>query len=229
MASKTTNKKKTNNTKTKNKPKKVEVIEEVIEEEVVEEIEEKPKKKKKKEEVKEEKKPNAIMSFLNNPLPIFLVQTLIIIVMIVAYINLRSSIAMYNGHVEDENVMIGNIHYFLNNDMNYFHASSATFTGEEKQVYSYNVGYYVEDDNGELIEFISRSNKVEAPVSLTAAVQDMSGWSFGESSYQRRFFTNEVVKHMDKLHFVISASTEKGSDKADVYYDIKVSPTKISK
>lgn len=205
-----------------------EVVEEIIEEE---EIEEKPKKKNKKEERKAEKElqKNGFKQFINNPLPIMLVQTLLIIVLIVAYINLKSSIHMFVGKVEEDTVAISNIHYFINNDMNYFHASSATFVGDDKQVYAYNIGYYVEDDNGELVEFISRSNKIDNPVSLKAAVQDMSAWSFGESSYQRKFFTTDIVKRLDKLHFVISASTEKGSDKADVYYDFKVATTKITK
>ena len=44
-------------------------------------------------------------------------------------------IAMFTGVIEDENVNVGNIHYFVNNDMNYFHAASATFLGEDKEVY----------------------------------------------------------------------------------------------
>ncbi len=223
-------------TTSKKKPSKKVQKEEVFEEIIEEVFEEKPKKKKdnkpkdkKSKGKKEEKQPNAVMSFLNNPLPIFIVQTLIIVIMIIAYISLRSSIAMYTGVVEDENVNIGNIHYFVNNDMNYFHAASATFLGEDKEVYFYNVGYYVEGDDGELKEFISRSNKFEKPVSLKAAVQDMSAWSFGESSYQRRFFTPEIVKNINKLHFVISATTKPDTDVADVYFDIKVNTSKISK
>ena len=222
---KTTTKKE--ETKKKSTKKKPEVEYEIIEEEIIEEeVDEKPKKKKNK---KEEKKPNIIKRLFNNPLPIFLVQTLWIIVMIVAYINLRSSIAMYAGVLESDVASSSNIHYFVNNDMNYFHAASVTFTGEDKQIYSYNIGYYVTGDNGELVEFISRSNKLQAPASLKEVVQDMTGYSFAESTYQRRFFTPEVVRNFNKLHFVISASTEKGSDKADVYYDLPVGITKISK
>ena len=208
-----------------------EVIEEIIEEEEIEEEEEiKPKKKNKRVKIETvEKKENGFKQFINNPLPIMIIQTIWIIVMIIAYVNLKSSIHMFVGKVEEDVVAISNIHYFINNDMNYFHASSATFIGEDKEVYSYNVGYYIEDANGELVEFISRSNKLEAPVSLKAAVQDMSAWSFGEAASQRKFFTPDVIKRLDNLHFVISASTEKGSDKADVYYDFKVNTTRITK
>ena len=149
--------------------------------------------------------------------------------MIVAYLSLRNSIGMYAGILDSDVASSPNIHYFLNDDMNYFHAASVTFTGEDKQVYSYNVGYYVEGDNGELLEFISRSNKLQSPSSLAAIVSDMSGYSFAETVYQRRFFTQEVVRNMGKLHFVISASTVKDSDVADVYYDLPVSVTKITK
>ena len=65
--------------------------------------------------------------------------------------------------------------------------------------------------------------------SIKDVVDEMSGWSFAEADKSEYFFTSEVLKYMDNLHFVIKASTEEGSTSADVYYDFKVDTTKVTK
>lgn len=182
-------------------------------------------------ETKQEEKKNIkkqFVQFANNPTPIFLVLILWIVVLMVYCYSLQKANKMFVGSISDKEIAVNNIHCFVNNDMNYFHASSALFTGKDQTIYAYNIGYYVES-NGELIQFATKSGNFEKGQSLATTVTELSSWSFGETSYQRSLFTKEVVDNIDKLHFVISASTKPDSQVEDVYYDAPVTISKITK
>ena len=172
-----------------------------------------------------------IKKFFNDPRPIIIVLIVIILFLLIFISRLNTKSTIYLGELQNSDIQIPNIHYFTNNDMNYFYASTATFTGTQAktEVYSYQIGYYVVDKKGEYIEFASRSASADTPATLAEIVAEFSGWNMAEPYIQQYFFTKEVIKNMDNMHFIIKASTEKGSKAADINLDYKVEVIKMTK
>lgn len=189
--------------------------------------------KKKVEAVKIEKKSKKILTkvkaFFNNPAPLIIVLIAIIAVLLIfiSRMNLKSTI--YVGEINKSDLQVGNVHYFTNNDMNYFYASTAAYLGEKKEVYSYQMGYYAVDKDNNYIEFTTRSKKADKKADLGDIIEELSGWNFGETNASNYFFSKDVIENIDNLHFVVKASTKKDSDDADIIIDYPVELSKITK
>lgn len=168
-----------------------------------------------------------LKAFFNNPAPI------IIALIILNFFSLLY-ITRYEGHNQiyvgniTKGVSVGSIHFFTNNDINYFYASTGTYLEEDKDVYSYEMGYYVKKGN-EFIPFATRSGALDKATSLASLVKEFSGWEIVEAYNAEYFFKHDVVPHMSDLYFIINASSEQGSSKADVHYEFKVNNTKVTK
>lgn len=175
---------------------------------------------------------NGIKNFFNRPTPIFIALIAIILVLLLfIYRNTRSS-RISVGEIYQEHIVVSNIHYFINSDMNYFHATPATFAGDKKdnkKVYAYEIGYYVVDEKNNYIPFCTRSKKLDSPVDIETIISESSSWSFGDTNTNPFFFTPEVIKNIDNLHFIFRGSTIKDTDEADVSYDYQVELKNISK
>ena len=172
-----------------------------------------------------------IKHFFNDPKPIIICLIVIICFLLIFISKLNTKSLIYVGEINENEIQVPNIHYFTNNDMNYFYASNAMFAGTlaNKEVYSYQLGYYVVDNEGKYIEFASRSKEANSSAKLSDIVEELSGWSFAESNINTYFFSKDVIDNMHNLHFVIKASTKKGSDEADINLDYEVDITKITK
>ncbi|MCX4248167.1 MAG: hypothetical protein OSJ65_00180 [Bacilli bacterium] len=172
-----------------------------------------------------------IKNFFNNPVPLIIVLIAIICVLLIFISKMNTKSKIYVGEINKDGMQVVNVHYFTNNDMNYFYSSTPLYIGEykDKEVYSYQIGYYVEDKNGEIYEFATRSKSADTKAKLSVIIEELGGWSFAESYNNKYFFTNEVINNMDNLHLMIKASTKKGTNEADISLDFKVDLTKISK
>lgn len=182
---------------------------------------------------KSNKKENVLLvnlkKFFNNPVPIVIFLIILNAFLLIYIANYNSKNKIFVGDINREDIQIVNVHYFTNGDMNYFYASNAEYLGEEKEIYSYQIGYYVISDNNEYIELATRSNSLENSSSLKEIIKEMSGWSFAESDQSEYFFNNKVLRYMDNLHFVVKASTTKDNKTADIVIDYPVESTKITK
>lgn len=176
-----------------------------------------------------EKKSSKIKDFFNKPAPLIIVLIIIVFAQTMYIASYNSKNKIYVGKLDEKAVQVANVHYFTNGDMNYFYASPALYIAEDEDIYSYQIGYYVENSDGTLTEFATRSNTFENKSSLKEVVDEMSAWSFAESDKGSYFFTDKVINKMDKLHFVIKASTKKDSDEASINIDYKIDETKITK
>lgn len=188
-----------------------------------------------KEEVKKENKFISLLKLVGSKLKIFFNHPapLIIVLIVLNFISL-----LYITRYEDDNqiyvgsiskvVSVGSIHFFTNNDINYFYASTGSFIGEDVEVYNYELGYYVKKGN-ELIPFATRSGSIDTPTYVSTLVKEFSGWEIVEAYNAEYFFKPEIVPNMGNLYFVINASTKKDSTSADVHYEIPVDATKVTK
>ena len=169
--------------------------------------------------------------FFNDPRPIIIILVAIICFLLIFISKINSKSLIYVGEINENEIQVANVHYFTNNDMNYFYASNALFVGTlaDKEVYSYQIGYYAVDSNGEYYEFATRSKQAATSAKLSEIVEELSGWSIAESNINTYFFSRDVVNNMANLHLVIKASTEKDSLESDINLDYEVDVTKITK
>ena len=170
-----------------------------------------------------------LKNFFNRPAPLIIVLIFIILVLLLYISNYNSKNRIYVGTVDENKIAIVNMHFFLNGDMNYFHAANAAYLGEDQEIYTFQVGYYAVDDNNNYYELATRSGSLDNKTSLKDVIEENSGWSFAESNIGILHFTNDVRKNIDNIHFVVKASTEKGSTNPDIVIDYPVNLEKITK
>ena len=182
---------------------------------------------------KVEKKENKILSslkkFFNHPAPLIIILICIVLFMTMYIADYNSKNKIYVGSLDKKDVAIVNVHFFLNGDMNYFHAANAAYLGEDKEIYTFQVGYYAVDKKNNYYELATRANSLEKKTSLKDVIDENSGWSFAESDKGVLHFTDDVRKNIDNIHFVVKASTEKGSTKPDIVIDYPLDLEKITK
>lgn len=179
---------------------------------------------------KENKVLNNIKKFFNNPLPMLIVLTAIIVVLLLYIMKHGQESKIFVGKIIKDDVQVVNVHYFANNDMNYFYASNAAYLGENKKIYSYQIGYYAVSEDGEFYELATRSDKLDKASPIKDIVAENSGWSIGELADKDYFFDSDVLHNIENIHFVILASTDKEKpNDPDITVDYQVELTKLTK
>ena len=171
----------------------------------------------------------SIKKFFNHPAPLIIVLICIVLFLTMYIADYNSKNKIYVGDLNQKDIAIVNVHFFLNGDMNYFHAANAAYLGEDKEIYTFQIGYYAVDEKNNYYELATRANSLENKTSLKDVIEENSGWSFAESDKGVLHFTNDVRKNVDNIHFVVKASTEKGSTKPDIVIDYQVDLTRITK
>lgn len=178
---------------------------------------------------KENKIISGIKKFFNSPVPLIIFLLCVNAFLILYISNYNSKNRIFVGVVDESDLQIVNVHYFTNGDMNYFYASPAAYIGEDKEIYNFQIGYYVVDKDNNYIELASRSRAIVNKTSLKEVVDEMSGWNFAEEDKGTHFFTNEVMRNLDNLHFLIKACSKPDTTEADIVIDYPVEMTKITK
>lgn len=184
---------------------------------------------KKVEKKKGKKVVSSLKKFFNHPAPLIIVLIFIVFILTMYIANYNSKNKIYVGDLDEKDIAIVNVHFFLNGDMNYFHASNAVYLGEDEEIYTFQVGYYAVDDNNNYYELAVRANSLENKTSLKDIIEENSGWSFAESDKGVLHFTDDVRKNIDNIHFVVKASKEKGSTKPTFVLDYPVDLKRITK
>lgn len=169
-----------------------------------------------------------IKEFINKPTPIIIALCILCVVQLAFLLRLNANNAIYIGELDQKDVQIANLHMFTNHDMNYFYASPALYLAEDKEIYNFEIGYFIEV-NGKMKPFASRARELENPSSLKEIMEEMSAWNFFETSLQDYFFSEEVLNNLDKLHFIVKASMEAEDTEMETIIDYPVELNKITK
>lgn len=167
-----------------------------------------------------------IKKFFNSPQPLFVVFTLIIIGLLMYIVQYTKHDTIMTGSYIGEQGSIGAIHCFTNHKINVFYATPVTYTGEDKKIYGYDMGYYYESGE-ELKPFLVRSGQSDTALSIKDVVTKNSSFNISELASSNSYFTEEVMNNLDKLHFIVYAATTKGSTAVDYIVDFKVDVDKI--
>jgi hypothetical protein len=167
--------------------------------------------------------------FFNNPLPMLIALTVIIAILLIYICSINRTSKIYVGEINQSDVVVANIHYFANNQMNYFYASNAVYVGDDVDVYNYQIGYFAIGSDGTRYELASRSGSLDEASPLSELVSELSGWNVGELPSQAYFFDSDVLHNLDNLHFIIMATTEADATTPDIVIDYEVEFTKLSR
>ena len=161
---------------------------------------------------------------LNNPKLIILSLIVLVFAFIIAFANYKSKYKILVGDVITQDVGIRLIQIDTNPKVNTFMATTATYLGEDKQVYDYVIGYFYQvGDEMKPLTYAKKSVTEGASLAeLVAANSYKSIIEFAGNKSNKsnvKVFTNEAKSHFDKLHFIIKASTNK-NNKGE--YDINI-------
>ena len=161
---------------------------------------------------------------LNNSKLIILALIVLVLTFIIAFSNYKSKYKILVGDVITQDVGIRLIQIDMNPKVNTFMATTATYLGEDKQVYDYVIGYFYQvGDEMKPLTYAKKSVTEGASLAeLVAANSYKSIIEFAGNKSNKsnvKVFTNESKSHLDKLHFIIKASTNK-NNKGE--YDINI-------
>ena len=161
-----------------------------------------------------------LKKFFNSPQPLIVILAIMVVGLLIYNIQYSKHDTIYVGHYEGDQGTVGTVHCFTNHKINVFYATTATYEGEDKKLYGYQIGYYYED--GEKIADDIQSEILSYLDKLQAIISENSYFNISELSTSKIKFTEEAMKHMDKLHFIVYGATQKDSDVVDFVIDYPI-------
>lgn len=169
-----------------------------------------------------------VNDFFRNPKVLIIILSFICLFLILFVFNTIKNNKIFIGEVKTEELIITDIHCFTNNNMNFFYANNAYYLGEDKEIYAYEIGYYVEyyDD---YISFLTRKGELDEATSLKDVVNELSRWKIGELHKQNHYFKKKIINNINNLHFIIKARTSEENGEWDIVLDKTVDITKLTK
>lgn len=178
--------------------------------------------KKKKRNVKDKLK-----KIINSYKTIIVVSFIINIILLVFSYYMISNNKIYSFSGSDEYIEVKDGLIVLNNDVNLINGNSIKYiNGNDYDIKSYKIGYYVMQDN-KLIDIISNSMDLDADVKLSELVNNFSSFNIVEKNNDSNHFTFKNKKLIkDGLYLVIEAKTNTGES---ILTKLKLNVTKISK
>lgn len=171
----------------------------------------------------EEKKIN----FFNKQQPIIIALCIISVLLLIKCYKLKTNGTLYVAKVEEKELLINNIHYFITDKVNYFYSDSVNYLGEDHEIYNYEIGYYV-NDGKTLIPLAVRTGGLDKKMKLSEIIPEITNYNVAELSNNHKFFKKGILPHLEDLHFVIKASSEQNNN-YDISLDYKLSIINMNK
>ena len=162
-----------------------------------------------------------LKKFFNSPQPLIVILAIMVVGLLIYNIQYSKHDTIYVGHYEGDQGTVGTVHCFTNHKINVFYATTATYEGEDKKLYGYQIGYYYEDGE-ELKPFLIRTGMMDTAVPVKKIISENSYFNISELSTSKTKFTEEAMEHMDKLHFIVYGATQKDSDVVDFVIDYPI-------
>ncbi|MCR5483568.1 MAG: hypothetical protein K6E99_04110 [Bacilli bacterium] len=169
-----------------------------------------------------------IKAFFNDPRPIIIVLIILVCLLNIGFANYKSNYRVYQGFYASDEINIRSIHAYIHPKVSTFYSSGAVYTGEEKKVYQYRIGYYYE--SGDSYNFLKESTEdLDTPIDLADIISKTSYFDYSESQIAENLvFTRDARKNIGKLHFMVFASTTKETtDEYDIAIDCPIDFTEF--
>ena len=126
-----------------------------------------------------------------------------------------NTVYTYSGYTEDFSFLGGTIYEGLH--VNYFGDSKVIYKGKDVEVYDFEAGYYLKEDEEYIpISVIEHFNSADEEdekkgASLKEIVMNMS-YSFTETHKEAKYLSSENLANLDNLVFRVFGKDKKGTD-----------------
>lgn len=149
-----------------------------------------------------------------------------IILLIVLY-NLTTSNRIYSFSGNDDYLRVKDGLVVFNNDINLFNGNNIEYIyGEDYEIKSYKIGYYVMD-NSKLVEIFSTTMELDTEIKISEIINNFTAFNITEKNSSPNYFTHykkDLIK--DGIYLVMEAKTKDG---IDIFSKVNLNVSKISK
>lgn len=167
-----------------------------------------------------------------NPFSIIIVLIVFSISLMVYNRFLIKNITLYSfcGFEDKFSILNGTI--YTSYDINYFGDSKVVYTGDDVDLLTYEIGYYIKTDSTyrEVSVLKSDPSKEASDLKdLTVSLKDLlntTDFSFTEVKKDAQFLSKENVKKLDKLIFRVKGKNEKSEE---VNFEIPIEVEKVTR
>lgn len=162
-----------------------------------------------------------------NSYKIIIVALILFIIFLLIYNNkLTSTYKTYIFSGSSDYVEINSGVISLNYNMNLFQGSNIEYKEKDKNIVSYDIGYYILSGE-EYLPLATKAGEDEEGLSLKAIITGIDNFRIIEPANGNYYFTKEKIEGIENnLYFIIKATDNKNNEIKDV---IKLKVTKISK
>lgn len=162
-----------------------------------------------------------------NSYKIIIVALILFIIFLLIYNNkLTSTYKTYIFSGSSDYVDINSGVISLNYNMNLFQGSNIEYKEKDKNIVSYDIGYYILNGK-EYLPLATKAGEDEEGLSLKAIITGIDNFRIIEPANGNYYFTKEKIEGIENnLYFIIKATDNKNNEIKDV---IKLKVTKISK
>ena len=169
------------------------------------------------------KKTNKLKNFFNSPHVLFAVMTIFIIALMFYAHYVASSHKIYTFEGEKDNITVVNGFIDLNMDVDYFSGGKITYNGDDVNLKTYTMGYYI--CNKKDAEILSESNvdsngKISMKNTLNNAM-----FTFSEPHTKRHILSKKNMDKIDNLCFKFEGTTNKDKE---ISIKVKLVPSLLS-
>ena len=162
-----------------------------------------------------------------NSYKIIIIALILFIIFLLIYNNkLTSTYKTYIFSGSSDYVEINSGVISLNYNMNLFQGSNIEYKEKDKNIVSYDIGYYILSGE-EYLPLATKAGEDEEGLSLKAIITGIDNFRIIEPANGNYYFTKEKIEGIENnLYFIIKAKDNKNNEIKDV---IKLKVTKISK
>ena len=170
---------------------------------------------------------NKFMDILKSYKTIIYISFLINIILLIFVYHTITSNKIYSFSGSDDYLKVKDGIILFNSDINLFNGNNIEYIyGEDYEVKSYKIGYYVMDDN-KLVEIISTSMTSDTEIKLSEVINNFTSFNLSEKNSTPNYFTHykkDLIN--DGIYLVMEAKTKDGKD---VFSKVNLNISKISK
>lgn len=176
---------------------------------------------------KNKKLKNKLIDILKSYKTIIYISFIINIILLVFTYYIISSNKIYSFSGSDDYLRVKDGIILFNTDINLFNGNNIEYVyGEDYDVLSYKIGYYVMDDT-KLVEIISTSMEMDTEIKLSEIINNFTAFNLTEKNSESNYFTSykkDLIN--DGIYLVMEAKTKEGKE---ILSKVNLNMSKISK
>jgi len=168
-----------------------------------------------------------LLELLKSYKTVIYISFIINIILLILLYNLTTSNRIYSFSGNDDYIRVKDGLVVFNNDINLFNGNNIEYIyGEDYEIKSYKIGYYVMDDS-KLVEIFSTTMELDTEIKISEIINNFTAFNLTEKNSKPNYFTRykkELIN--DGIYFVMEAKTKDG---VDIFSKVNLNVSKISK